>query len=494
MPIVLLPGSDPRLSRSSPCEYSPVTNVGSCAFSDPVHEPRDIEERQALSTICVVGGGGYVGLGYAVALARLGNQVIGLDIDAERVAMLNAGNTPLYEDGLESLLADGLLAGNLRFTTSYDDALADAEFVFLCTGTPSLSDGEADLRQVRAAARAIGERLPTGRRVIVVNKSTMPVGAAEMVAMVVGANAPHGADFRVVSNPEFLREGMVVHDILHPDRVVLGGDDPDATAAVAALYAPLGAPVIQTDHRSAELIKYAANAFLATKISFINDIARLCERLGADVTVVAEGMGRDPRIGPRFLHAGIGFGGSCFPKDVGALTRMAEGAGLHPGLLRAVLEINADARRRFVTRADALLNGLEGRTVAVLGLAFKEGTDDLRESPAISVIDMLEERGATIRAHDPRAMANAARKLSHLVLCDDAYHAAEGADAVMLCTPWPEYRSLDLPRLRAAMRGDLLMDGRNLLDPVNAVDAGLRYEGIGRATKESGSIPAPLAR
>ncbi len=447
-----------------------------------------------MSTICVVGGGGYVGLGYAVALARLGNQVIGLDIDAERVAMLNQGDAPLYEDGIEAMLEEGLESGSLRFTTSYDDALADTEFVFLCTGTPSLSDGEADLRQVRAAARAVGERLVPGRRVIVVNKSTMPVGAAEMVATVIGAHAPEGADFRVVSNPEFLREGMVVHDILNPDRIVLGGDDPQATSAVAALYAPLGAPIIETDHRSAELIKYAANAYLATKISFINDIARLCERLGADVTVVADGIGRDPRIGPRFLQAGIGFGGSCFPKDVGALTRMAEGAGLHPGLLRAVLEINSDARRRFVTRTDALLGGLEGRTIAVLGLAFKEGTDDLRESPAISVIDMLEERGATVRAHDPKAMANAARKLPHLILAEDPYHAAEGADAVLICTPWPEYRALDLHRLRGAMRGDLLMDGRNILEPALASAAGLHYEGIGRAAKDSLDAPVPLPR
>ncbi|MGI9254319.1 MAG: UDP-glucose dehydrogenase family protein [Thermomicrobiales bacterium] len=447
-----------------------------------------------MSHICVVGGGGYVGLGYAVALARLGNDVLGLDIDAERVAMLNAGEAPLFEAGIDALLAEGLASGRLRFTTSYDDALDRAEFVFLCTGTPSLSDGEADLRQVRAAARAVGSRLRPGRRVIVVNKSTMPVGAAEMVATVVGANAPEGTDFRVVSNPEFLREGMVVHDILNPDRIVLGGDDPAATAAVAALYAPLGAPVIETDHRSAELIKYAANAFLATKISFVNDIARLCERLGADVTVVAEGMGKDPRIGPRFLQAGIGFGGSCFPKDVGALTRMAEGAGLHPGLLRAVLEINADARRRFVTRTDAILGGLEHKTIAVLGLAFKEGTDDLRESPAISVIDMLEERGATVRAHDPRAMENAARKLPHITLCEDAYSAAEGADAVLICTPWQEYAEIDLDALLARMRGNLLMDGRNLLDPALAAAAGFQYEGIGRKDPTASQRPAGIPR
>ena len=249
------------------------------------------------------------------------------------------------------------------------------------------------------------------------------------------------------------------------DRVVLGADDDKAIAAVSDLYEPLGAPILKTDHRSAELIKYAANAFLATKISFINDIARLCERMGADVTVVAAGIGADERIGPRFLHAGIGFGGSCFPKDVGALTRMAEGAGLHPGLLRAVLEINRDAGRRFVARADELLGGLDGCQIGVWGLAFKEGTDDLRDSPAVSVIEMLIERGASVRAHDPAALANAASRLPDITLCDDPYAVANGADAIALCTPWPEYKEIDLARLKSAMRGDLLLDGRNMLDP-----------------------------
>ena len=433
-----------------------------------------------MSRICVVGGGGYVGLGYAVALADLGNDVVGLDIDEERVAALNAGRSPLYEPGLEELLGRNLAAGRLRFTADYAGAVPDADFVFLCTGTPSLADGEADLRQVRAAAAAVGIHLSPGRRTIVVNKSTMPVGSAELVARIVAEHAPPGADFRVVSNPEFLREGRVVHDILHPDRVVLGAEDPEAAEAVAALYAPLAAPILVTDHRSAEMIKYAANAFLATKISFINEVARLCERLGADVTTVAEGMGLDPRIGPRFLHAGLGFGGSCFPKDVGALTRMADDAGLHPGLLRAVLEINADVRRRFVRRAEQLLGGLDGRVVAVWGLAFKEDTDDLRESPALAVVEMLQERGAAVRAHDPAAMANAAPRLPAVTLCATPYVAAAGVDAVLVCTPWREFRQIDLARVAAAMRGDLLLDGRNLYDPAAVAAAGLRYEGIGR--------------
>lgn len=435
-----------------------------------------------MSQICIVGGGGYVGLGYAVALATLGNQVVGLDIDANRVALLNTGQPPLYEDGLIDLLEEGLSNGRLRFTTDYDSALNGAEFIFLCLGTPSLSDGDADLRQVRAAAAAIGARLSPARRTIIVNKSTMPVGSAERVAGIVAEHAPPTAEFRVVSNPEFLREGQVIHDILHPDRIVLGSDDAAAAAAVAALYAPLNAPLISTDHRSAELIKYAANAFLATKISFINDIARLCERLGADVTVVADGIGRDPRIGPRFLHAGIGFGGSCFPKDVGALTRMAEGAGLHPGLLRAVLDINTGARRRFVTRAEELLGDLDGKRIGVLGLAFKEGTDDLRESPALAIIELLIERGAHVQAHDPKAMDNAAHRIPRARLCVDAYEVADGVDALMFCTPWAEYRVLDFDRVKNDMVGDLIMDGRNMLDPELVLRSGLRYEGIGRGS------------
>ena len=437
-----------------------------------------------MTPICVVGGGGYVGLGYAVALAELGHHVVGLDIDAVRVARLNQGESPIYEAGLPEMLRRNLDAGRLRFTTDYAEAVPGSDVVFLCTGTPSLSDGEADLRQVRSAAASIGAHLQPGTSTVIVNKSTMPVGTAELVAAIVAEHAPAGAEFAVVSNPEFLREGRVLHDILHPDRVVLGADDDKAIAAVSDLYEPLGAPILKTDHRSAELIKYAANAFLATKISFINDIARLCERMGADVTVVAAGIGADERIGPRFLHAGIGFGGSCFPKDVGALTRMAEGAGLHPGLLRAVLEINRDAGRRFVARADELLGGLDGCQIGVWGLAFKEGTDDLRDSPAVSVIEMLIERGASVRAHDPAALANAASRLPDITLCDDPYAVANGADAIALCTPWPEYKEIDLARLKSAMRGDLLLDGRNMLDPARVEAAGLRYEGIGRSSRK----------
>jgi UDPglucose 6-dehydrogenase len=448
-----------------------------------------------VARICIVGGGGYVGLGYAVALAELGHNVVGLDINADRVEQLNSGDSPIFEAGLPEMLRRNLDKGQLRFTTDYADAVPSSEIVFLCTGTPSLSDGEADLRQVRAAALAIGEQLQAGTRTLIVNKSTMPVGAAELVAGIISEHAAPGASFAVISNPEFLREGRVLHDIMQPDRVVLGGDDDEALAVIAALYEPFGAPILRTDHRSAELIKYAANAFLATKISFINDIARLCERLGADVTVVAQGMGADERIGSRFLHAGIGFGGSCFPKDVGALTRMAEGAGINPGLLRAVQGINQEAQRRFVTRCGELLSGLDGRIICIWGLAFKEDTDDLRESPSVAVAEMLLERGATVHAHDPIALSNAATRLPDVKLFEDQYDAARGADAVLLCTPWRVYLETDFSRVAAEMGGDLLLDGRNFLDPDTVRAAGLRHEGIGKGRDRlAGPAHASLAR
>lgn len=435
-----------------------------------------------MSTICTVGTG-YVGLSYAVALAKLGHTTVGIDIDDERVSALRAGRAPIFEPELDDLLSAGLASGRLRFTTDYDDAMAGAEFIFICVGTPAMSGGDADLRQVRTAAAHVGQRLPSNRDVIIVNKSTMPIGTADVVSQLIRENAPEGARFHVVSNPEFLREGAAIHDIFHPDRIVLGANDRSAAEAVAKLYEPLGARVVITDRRSAEMIKYAANAFLATKISFINEVAQICERLGADITVVARGIGLDARIGDRFLDAGLGFGGSCFPKDVSALARMADRAGLHPQMLRAVLDINVDQRRRFVDRAERLLGSLDGRHVAVWGLAFKENTDDIRDSPAIAVIEMLQERGAKIRAHDPKAMQAARRSLPGITMMEDMYAAVERADALFVVTPWEVFRSADLARVASLMSGDLLMDGRNLFDPIAAVRAGLRYAGIGRGVQ-----------
>lgn len=438
-----------------------------------------------MSRVTIVGASGYLGLSYAVALVHLGHRVIGIDLNAAAVERLNAGRSPIYEPRLDELLTEGLKSSRLSFVTEYASAVPDAEFILLCVGTPGLSDGQTDMRQVQSGAAQIGKHVAPGQHVIVVNKSTMPIGTGDHVAQLISEHAPDSAEVRVVSNPEFLREGSAIHDILSPDRIILGTDDRSAADAVAGLYAPLDAPIVYTDRRSAEMVKYAANAFLATKISFINEVAQICDRLGANVTTVAHGIGLDSRIGDKFLNAGLGFGGSCFPKDVSALARMADMSGLHPQMLRAVMEINRDIRRRFVVRLDQLLGGLDGRVIATWGLSFKEDTDDLRNSPALDIIRMLQERGATVRAFDPHAMDKAAPLLPAVIMCEHAHDSATGADAVALITPWAEFRGIDFARIAKLMRGDLIADGRNLWDPEEVRDAGLRYLGIGRAADES---------
>ena len=455
-----------------------------------------------MAGIAIIGGAGYVGLTYAAAFAELGHDVVGLDVDAAKVEALRGGRSPIFEPGLDELLARGLASGRLRFTTDYAEAVPGADFAFVCVGTPSDAHGRADMQYVAAAARSIGAQ---GRgHTVVVNKSTLPVGSARFVAGILAEHAAPGATFAVVSNPEFLREGAAIRDIFHPDRVVLGSDDPIAADRVAALYEPLGAPVVVTDPRSAEMIKYASNAFLAAKISFANEVALICERLGADVTVVTRGMGLDERIGPRFLQAGAGFGGSCFPKDVRALASMARDADLDPSMLNAVLGINTGMRAHLVDRLEARLGGLAGKRVAILGLAFKPDTDDTREAPALDVIRRLQAAGAWVRATDPAAMPHVARELPGVELATDAYEAATGADAVVLMTEWAEYRALDLSRLANAMRGGLLVDARNALEPAAVAEVGLVYQGVGRADSApaaaqlvvvpaAASSPAPVA-
>ncbi len=353
---------------------------------------------------------------------------------------------------------------------------------------------------VRNAARTIGRHLAPSRRTIVVNKSTMPIGSGDLVGALLGEEAPPGAAFAVVSNPEFLREGSAVQDMLHPDRIVLGAGDRAAAETVADLYKPFAAPILITDLRTAEMIKYASNAFLATRISFINEVAQICEVLGADVRQVAQGMGLDRRIGHHFLNAGIGFGGSCFPKDVQALEYMAEEADCHPQLLRAVLDINRDSRRAFVRKLERLLGGLEGATVAVWGLAFKPNTDDLREAPALDIIGALVARGARVRAYDPAAMAGARALLAGeraVAFCPDPYAAAAGADAVALVTEWNEFKGLDLARVREGMARPVLVDGRNLYDPRELAALGFIYRGVGLPPPEVAEVaaasPLPVA-
>ncbi|HAX24133.1 MAG TPA: UDP-glucose/GDP-mannose dehydrogenase family protein [Thermomicrobiales bacterium] len=423
-------------------------------------------------------GSGYVGLVSAAAFADLGNDVTGIDIDENKVASLRRGECPIYEPGLPELLTRNLKAGRLRFTTSYADAVPDSEFVFICVDTPQSFNGEADMRAVRRAATTIAQHLRGAT--ILVNKSTMPIGSGDLVAKIVKEHTCDEVNFSVVSNPEFLREGSAVHDVMHPERIVLGSDDRQAAEKVADLYRVLQTPIVITDLRSAEMIKYASNAFLATKISFINEIARICERVGADVTVVAKGMGHDARIGPLFLEAGIGYGGSCFPKDVSALAYMAEEANTHPQLLRAVIEINNDQRRRFVQKLQEQLGDLTDRQIGVWGLAFKQNTDDMRESPAIDIIRMIEQRGGTVRAYDPAAAENARPLLPNTTICSSPYDAIDGADALCVITPWNEFKQANLGRVAELMRTPLLLDGRNLYDPSDVQAHGLTYVGIGR--------------
>jgi UDPglucose 6-dehydrogenase len=435
-----------------------------------------------VANIAVIGTN-YVGLVTAACFAELGNRVVGIDIDASKVERLSRGQLPIYEPGLEEIVVQNLKASRLRFTLDYDDGLRDVDFAFVCVGTPSGAEGETDMSQVRSAAEGLGRHAKAKRDLIVVNKSTMPIGTGDWMLLSLHRSANgSGARFRVVSNPEFLREGSAVEDFRHPDRVVLGGTDADAIERVASLYRDLQPEpiIIRTDIRTAEMIKYASNAFLATKISFINEIASICERLGADVREVARGMGLDTRISPEFLEAGVGYGGSCFPKDVKALAHMASMAGAHPQLLRAVMEINRDMRRLVLQKVRAELGPLEECTIGVLGLAFKPNTDDLREAPAIEIIHLLQSEGARVKAFDPAAMDNARHMLPDVELCADAYAAADGVDALLLLTHWSEFRRLDMRRVRERMRRPVLVDGRNFYDPLEMIDLGFVYHSIGR--------------
>lgn len=430
-----------------------------------------------MRNICVIGTG-YVGLVTGVCFADLGNQVVCVDIDPHKVDTLNSGKSTIYEPGLEELLARNLNSGRLTFTGSYEAGLQQANFVFITVDTPMGEDGSADLRSVKAAAQSIGQNLK--KDVIIIDKSTVPVGTGDIVSEIVASNAPAGISFSIVSNPEFLREGSAVSDFFNPDRIVLGSMNRDAAEQVAELHAPLGAKVIITDLRTAEMIKYASNAFLAARISFINEIAQICERLGADVQEVARGMGADKRIGPHFLNAGIGYGGSCFPKDVLALYHMAASAGCHPQLLQAVMDINRDARKNFVIKVQTMLGNLAGKIIGVLGLSFKPNTDDMREAPSVDIIQSLQAQGAHVKAYDPVAMDRAAEIMPRVTFCATAYDAAKEVDALLIITEWNEFKQLDWNILRQFMNQPIIIDGRNLYDPAEIASCGFNYWGVGR--------------
>ena len=427
-------------------------------------------------------GSGYVGLTVGACLADLGHDVTCLDIDQAKIDGLRQGQVPIYEPGLETLIRRGVAAGRMSFSTDYSEAVPGREFVFIAVDTPTGAAGEASLTAVDAATAALAPQLSPGS--IIVTKSTVPIGTGDLISRALREHGPPDAEFPVVANPEFQREGSAVQDFLQPDRVVLGSTDEAAAQRVAELYRTFNAPIIITDLRTAEMIKYASNAFLATRISFINEMGSICEALGADVTVVAKGMGLDGRVGPGYLDAGIGWGGSCFPKDVRALEHMASVHGCHPQLLRAVMEINRDARRSAVRKLRAALDGLRGRQIAVLGLSFKPNTDDVRDAPAIEIIHLLTGEGAHVRAYDPVANDKARSELQPQVeLVDSPLEAAVDADAVLLTTEWNEFRELDWEALRDAMRGRVLVDGRNMHDPIRMQRLGFAYYAIGRVTE-----------
>lgn len=427
--------------------------------------------------IAVVGTG-YVGLVTGVVFADLGNEVTCVDIDAHKVDSINKGRAPIYEPGLDELLRRNLEEERLRATTDLAGAVRESEVIFITVGTPPRENGEPDLRYVDEVARAIGEAL-NGYKIIV-NKSTVPVGTGDRVRRIIEQHRKEPHEFDVVSSPEFLREGSAVHDTLYPDRIVIGTDNPRAAMKIVELYAPLERPMLITNLPTAEIIKYASNTFLALKISYINAIADLCERVGADVVQVAKAMGYDPRIGALFLQAGLGFGGSCFPKDVKAFAHSVQRYGLDPSLYETVLAINEARPRQFVRRIAERLNGLCEKTIGLLGLAFKPNTDDIREARSIEVIRYLLQEGAQVRAYDPAAMPNMQALYPHLTYCKSAYEVAEGADALVLVTEWNEFKQLNFERIKHLMRQPNLFDGRNLYDPQRLRKLGFYYYGVGR--------------
>ncbi len=430
-------------------------------------------------------GTGYVGLVSGACFADFGHDVTCVDKDAEKIGALARGEVPIYEPGLTDLVAANTRAGRLKFTSDLAGAVKAADAVFIAVGTPSRrGDGHADLSFVYAAARDIAGAL--SGFTVVITKSTVPVGTGDEVERIIRETTPQ-AEFAVVSNPEFLREGAAIRDFKHPDRIVVGSDEPRACEVMSELYRPLylnRSPIMFTDRRTAELIKYAANAFLATKITFINEIADLAEKVGADVQEVARGIGLDNRIGSKFLHAGPGFGGSCFPKDAVALLKTGLDHDAPLRIVEAVVAVN-DARKRAMARkvAAALGGELRGKTIAVLGLTFKPNTDDMRESPSIPLITALQDMGAKVRAYDPTGMEQARPLMSNVAFCKDAYDCAADASALVIVTEWEQFRALDFARLKKVMQRPMLVDLRNIYRPEEVTRHGFAYESVGRAKK-----------
>lgn len=445
--------------------------------------------------VCVVGVG-YVGLVTAACLAHTGNRVIGVDDDPEKIKLLTQGEIPIYEPFLDEVIAQSVTGGRLKFTQKIDEGVRSSQIIFICVGTPPLEHGEADLSSVESVVRRIAE-VAEGQ-VLIIEKSTVPVQTGLWIEKTLQLYGREGkAEFYVASNPEFLREGSAVEDFLHPDRIVIGVEKPEAERLLRTLYDPVirggfscpihqncpqreEVPFLVTNMASAELIKHASNSFLAMKISFINLIADVCEKVRADVVRVAEGVGLDPRIGRAFLNAGIGFGGFCLPKDLQAFVRIGEKHGCDLNLLKEVERINENRIDVFIEKLRDRLWIIRGKTIAVLGLSFKPNTDDIRFAPALEIIGRLLKEGARVRAYDPKAMAKTQRVVTAVELCDDPYDALDGADAAAIVTEWDEFTNLDLSRVRRQMRRPLIVDGRNIFDPEMMDSLGIEYCGIGR--------------
>ena len=427
-------------------------------------------------------GAGYVGLVTAACLADLGNDVICVDIDKTKISKLNRGMVPIYEPGLEDLLKRNRKEKRITFSTNLKAAVGKSGIIFIAVGTPPKDNGEADLTHIEAVAEGIARYMTSYH--LVVEKSTTPVETGQWIKRVLEANARKGVKFDVASNPEFLREGSAIEDFMHPDRIIIGVESKKAKEMLLELYRPLGAEIIVTNINSAEMIKHASNSFLATKISFINAVANVCEKSGADIEEVARGMGFDKRIGRAFLNAGIGFGGFCFPKDIEAFIHISEKVGYDFELLKAVKRVNEKQKMLFIGKIERALWNIKGKSIAVLGLAFKPNTDDMRFAPSIKIIEKLISEGAAIRAYDPQAMDKAKRlpELGKVKFCKGPYDAVKGADCAVIVTEWNEFKELDLKKVKKLLKQPVIIDGRNIYDPKKMKELGFKYNCIGRAS------------
>lgn len=426
-------------------------------------------------------GVGYVGLVTGACFAEFGLRVICMDKDGEKIKNLEKGIIPIYEPGLEEKVKKNIREGRLAFTTDIAEAVDNALVIFIAVGTPPRMDGSSDLSFVEEAAEAIAKHMNSYK--VIVTKSTVPIGTGERLRKIIGRCQRESTDFDIASNPEFLREGSAIEDFMHPNRVVIGAESQQAIAIMKDLYRPLfliETPILITDVATAEMIKYASNSFLATKVSFINEVANLCERVGADVHLVAKGMGLDGRIGPKFLHPGPGFGGSCLPKDIRALSHISKEKGYDFKILKSVIEVNNRHKGVMVEKIKEAIGDLNGKTLGILGLSFKPNTDDMREAPSIEIINALQGLGARIKAYDPAAIKEAKKILKDIIYCDDPYTTVEGTDAVIILTEWNQFRNLDLERIKGSLKSPIFIDLRNVYNPEKMRELGFKYTGVGR--------------